>query len=131
MQDIRATRHQDHKASGSQDLRDLRTRYRTVSPFLGLFSSQRGISETHLPPPPLSPTRRTRKILSGRQSKQRQSESNLAITLISIVFMHILCNILRIFLGVLVVALVGKFIIFTEEQLKLQKYSSWSPRGSS
>ena len=47
-------------------------------------------------------------ILSGKQNKQRQSESNLAITLVSIVFMHILCNALRVFLGVLVVALVGK-----------------------
>eukprot|EP00090_Calanus_glacialis_P038798 TRINITY_DN67629_c0_g1_i1.p1 TRINITY_DN67629_c0_g1~~TRINITY_DN67629_c0_g1_i1.p1 ORF type:complete len:261 (-),score=67.39 TRINITY_DN67629_c0_g1_i1:107-889(-) len=50
--------------------------------------------------------RKTRKILSGKQNKQRQSESNLAITLVSIVFMHILCNALRVFLGVLVVALV-------------------------
>ena len=47
-------------------------------------------------------------ILSGRQNQQRQSEFNLAITLISIVFMHIVCNALRVFLGVLVVALVGK-----------------------
>ena len=48
------------------------------------------------------------KILSGRRSKQRQSEFNLAVTLVSIVFMHIVCNALRVFLGVLVVALVGK-----------------------
>ena len=47
-------------------------------------------------------------ILSGRQNEKRQSEFNLAITLLSIVFMHILCNALRVFLGVLVVALVGK-----------------------
>ena len=47
-------------------------------------------------------------ILSGRRSKQRQSEFNLAVTLVSIVFMHIVCNALRVFLGVLVVALVGK-----------------------
>ena len=33
---------------------------------------------------------------------------SLAVTLISVVFMHILCNILRIFLGVLVVVLVGE-----------------------
>ena len=52
--------------------------------------------------------RKTRKILSGRQSKQRQGEMSLAVTLISVVFMHILCNILRIFLGVLVVVLVGE-----------------------
>ena len=52
--------------------------------------------------------RNARKLISGRQSKRRQRESSLAITLISIVFMHLLCNILRIFLGVLVVALVGK-----------------------
>jgi len=50
--------------------------------------------------------RQSRQILSGRRSKQRQSESNLAITLVSIVFMHIVCNALRVFLGVLVVALV-------------------------
>ena len=50
-------------------------------------------------------------ILSGRRSKQRQSEFNLAVTLVSIVFMHIVCNTLRVILGVLVVALVGKFII--------------------
>ena len=51
-------------------------------------------------------------ILSGRRSKRRQSEFNLAITLVSIVFMHILCNALRVFLGILVVALVGEnFII--------------------
>ena len=49
-------------------------------------------------------------ILSGRRSKQRQSEFNLAVTLVSIVFMHILCNALRVFLGVLVVVLVGKLI---------------------
>ena len=48
-------------------------------------------------------------ILSGRRSKQRQSEFNLAVTLVSIVFMHIVCNALRVFLGVLVVALVGKY----------------------
>jgi len=48
----------------------------------------------------------SRQILSGRQNKQRQSEFNLAITLISIVLMHIVCNALRVFLGVLVVALV-------------------------
>ena len=47
-------------------------------------------------------------ILSGRRSKQRQSEFNLAVTLVSIVFMHIVCNTLRVILGVLVVALVGK-----------------------
>ena len=50
-------------------------------------------------------------ILSGRQSDKRQSEANLAVTLLSIVVMHILCNALRVFLGVLVVALVGQFII--------------------
>ena len=38
-------------------------------------------------------------ILSGRQNEKRQSEFNLAITLLSIVFMHILCNALRVFLG--------------------------------
>ena len=48
-------------------------------------------------------------ILSGRRSKQRQSEFNLAVTLVSIVFMHIVCNALRVFLGILVVALVGKY----------------------
>ena len=48
-------------------------------------------------------------ILSGRQSDKRQSEANLAVTLLSIVVMHILCNALRVFLGVLVVALVGQF----------------------
>ena len=53
----------------------------------------------------------TFQILSGRRSKQRQSEFNLAVTLVSIVFMHIVCNTLRVILGVLVVALVGKFII--------------------
>merc|ERR1719210_593822 len=50
--------------------------------------------------------RQSRQILSGRQNEKRQSEFNLAITLLSIVFMHILCNALRVFLGVLVVALV-------------------------
>jgi hypothetical protein len=46
-------------------------------------------------------------VLSGRRSQQRTSESNLAITLISIVFMHLLCNALRVYLGVMVVLLVG------------------------
>ena len=50
-------------------------------------------------------------ILSGRQSDKRQSEANLAVTLLSIVVMHILCNALRVLLGVLVVVLVGKWII--------------------
>lgn len=50
--------------------------------------------------------RKTRKILSGQQSHTRTRESNLAVTLVSIVFMHILCNCLRVFLGVLVVTLV-------------------------
>ena len=52
--------------------------------------------------------RSTRKLLSGRQSRKRQGELSLAITLTAIVFMHIFCNILRIFLGILVVVLVGK-----------------------
>ena len=56
----------------------------------------------------LSQTFLVLQILSGRRSKQRQSEFNLAVTLVSIVFMHILCNALRVFLGVLVVALVGE-----------------------
>ena len=47
-------------------------------------------------------------ILSGRQNEKRQSEFNLAMTLLSIVIMHILCNVLRVVLGTLVVALVGK-----------------------
>ena len=47
-------------------------------------------------------------ILSGRQNDKRRSEANLAVTLLSIVMMHILCNALRVFLGVLVVALVGQ-----------------------
>ena len=47
------------------------------------------------------------KILRGRQNVMRQSELNLAMTLFSIVLMHILCNILRVILGVLVVTLVG------------------------
>jgi hypothetical protein len=47
-------------------------------------------------------------VLTGRRSQQRTSESNLAITLISIVFMHLLCNALRVYLGVMVVLLVGK-----------------------
>ena len=47
------------------------------------------------------------KILRGRQNEKRQSELNLAMTLFSIVLMHILCNILRVILGVLVVTLVG------------------------
>ena len=50
-------------------------------------------------------------ILSGRQNDKRQSEANLAVTLFSIVVMHILCNALRVFLGVLVVALVGQLIV--------------------
>ena len=50
-------------------------------------------------------------ILRGRQNDKRRSEANLAVTLLSIVMMHILCNALRVFLGVLVVALVGQFII--------------------
>ena len=48
-------------------------------------------------------------ILSGRQNDKRRSEANLAVILLSIVVMHILCNALRVFLGVLVVALVGQF----------------------
>ena len=48
-------------------------------------------------------------ILSGRQNEKRQSEFNLAVTLLSIVVMHILCNALRVFLGVMVVSLVGEF----------------------
>ena len=51
--------------------------------------------------------RRTRNIFSGRESRQRLGEMSLALTLSSIVLMHIVCNALRIFLGVLVVALVG------------------------
>ena len=50
-------------------------------------------------------------ILSGRQNEKRQSEFNLAVTLLSIVIMHILCNVLRVVLGILVVALVGKDLI--------------------
>ena len=50
-------------------------------------------------------------ILSGRQNDKRRSETNLAVTLLSIVVMHILCNALRVLLGVLVVALVGQIII--------------------
>ena len=46
-------------------------------------------------------------ILRGRQNDKRQSELNLAMTLFSIVMIHILCNILRVFLGVLVVTSVG------------------------
>ena len=45
--------------------------------------------------------------MRGRQNEKRQSELNLAMTLFSIVLMHILCNILRVILGVLVVTLVG------------------------
>ena len=72
--------------------------------------------------------RKQRKIFRNSQNnQQRSSESNLAITLVkkwfifynlvinslnlcqvSIVFMHILCNCLRVFLGVLVVTLVGQ-----------------------
>ena len=48
-----------------------------------------------------------RQVLSGRGSQQRRSESNLAITLISIIFMHLLCNALRVYLGIMVVLLVG------------------------
>ena len=33
------------------------------------------------------------------------------MTLVSIVFMHIVCNALRVFLGVLVVALVGELLV--------------------
>merc|ERR1719412_1249083 len=47
--------------------------------------------------------RRNRSLLSGRQSKKRQSECTLGITLVSIVLMHLLCNALRVFLGVMVV----------------------------
>ena len=36
----------------------------------------------------------------------RRDKKNFQVTLISIVLMHILCNILRIFLGILVVSLV-------------------------
>ncbi|XP_023322269.1 FMRFamide receptor [Eurytemora carolleeae] len=50
--------------------------------------------------------RKSRQILSGRRNHKRASESNLAITLISIVFMHLLCNALRVFLGVMIVLLV-------------------------
>ena len=46
-------------------------------------------------------------ILRGRQNEKRQSELNLALTLFSIVLTHILCNVLRVVLGVLAVTLVG------------------------
>ena len=46
-------------------------------------------------------------ILSGKQSKQRQSEFSLGITLVSIVLMHIVCHSLRSFLGILVVYFAG------------------------
>ena len=78
--------------------------------------------------------RKQRKIFRNSQNnQQRSSESNLAITLVkkwfiffnlvinslnlcqvSIVFMHILCNCLRVFLGVLVVTLVGQLIHYKE-----------------
>ena len=61
-------------------------------------------------------------ILSGRRSKQRQSEFNLAVTLVSIVFMHIVCNALRVFLGVLVVALVGNYQRQNHLYLYTKKY---------
>ena len=65
--------------------------------------------------------RSTRKLLSGRQSRKRQGELSLAITLTAIVFMHIFCNILRIFLGILVVVLVGKSkAIATQSSQKMQ-----------
>jgi len=60
--------------------------------------------------------RQSRQILSGRQNEKRQSEFNLAITLLSIVFMHILCNALRVFLGVLVVALVDIQVTCIEDK---------------
>ena len=44
-------------------------------------------------------------ILSGKQNKQRQSESNLAITLVSIVFMHILVTLSGSFSGSLLLLL--------------------------
>ena len=54
----------------------------------------------------------------------RQSELNLAMTLFSIVLMHILCNILRVILGVLVVTLVGtvqniSLVVFENKQIFL------------
>ena len=58
-------------------------------------------------------------ILSGRQNEKRQSEFNLAVTLLSIVIMHILCNVLRVVLGILVVALVGKDLLSSYRVLLL------------
>ena len=53
----------------------------------------------------------------------RQSELNLAMTLFSIVLMHILCNILRVILGVLAVTLVGTVQEISLVALKTYKYS--------
>ena len=69
------------------------------------------------------------KILRGRQNVMRQSELNLAMTLFSIVLMHILCNILRVILGVLVVTLVGtvqniSLVVFENKQIFLVE--SWT-----
>merc|ERR1719219_2580793 len=60
--------------------------------------------------------RQSRQILSGRQNEKRRSEFNLAITLLSIVLMHLLCNALRVVLGVLVVALVDVQVNCIKEQ---------------
>merc|ERR1740128_657198 len=68
-----------------------------ILPFIALF-----YMNTHI----FVGIRKSRQILSGRRSQARTSESNLAITLISIVFMHLFCNALRVFLGIMIVWLV-------------------------
>jgi len=56
---------------------------------------------------------------TGQNNCQRIiSESNLALTLVSIIFMHMICNCLRVFLGVLVVTLVDVQIRCIKEHLQ-------------
>ena len=49
-------------------------------------------------------------VLSVAHRKRRQREITLSLTLASIVLKHLLCNLLRIFLGILVVSLVGQIL---------------------
>ena len=59
-------------------------------------------------------------VLSAQHRKRRQREITLSLTLASIVLKHLLCNLLRIFLGILVVSLVGQILHIT-----LNPFSQW------
>ena len=63
-------------------------------------------------------------IISRNNGQQKQKETNLAITLVSIVLLHILCNALRVILGVLVVVHLGKHARTKYKNLMPQNFSN-------